>query len=374
VTRILFVPRIDDRSMSERSPVHWRILSEGHQVTGLPAPWDRFLYDSARAKWPRYLLYPIDKVIMALRGLRLGRRDGIELVFCETAHHALAGLWIARMLGVPCVWDSHGSVKLFVESMGRGFFFSRVATALEQFLGKRVDSLITVAGQDVDAYASLGIPRSKMHIIPTCIDVSRVRTRARSAGVPTRASVDPAPLPVLLFFGSFKYEPNQEALDYINSRLAPYLERGGIRCEIHIAGRDIPAGSHHPLVKILGFVPDIYECLGQADLSIVPIWRGQGSKGVVLTKVLDAMAVGTPLVLSDYAARGTPGLEPQVHAFVAPSKERFPETVADALRHSEVWGTISTNARRLVEERYSLRTQKDLLEKILRGTLPNPWS
>ncbi len=367
MTRVLFIPEIQEVPTSERSPALYRILRTMHDVLVLPAPWDRFLYDTSLAKWPRYLLYPLDKLLLGLRGLILARRRHVEVVFCENPHHALIGLAIARILGIRCVWDSHGNVKLFAESIGKGWFFSRLAASLETFVGKRVDTLVTVAEQDVEAYVQMGIRRSKIQVIPTCVDLAEVDSGKLHEDDESLEDEPTSHLPVLLFFGSFKYGPNLDALELINTTLAPYLEREGIQCEIHIAGRDIPSLPFHPTIRPLGFVPDIYACIRSADLCIVPIWRGQGVRAAVLTKVLDMMAVGTPTVLSTFAARGIPGIDHGIHALVAASEESFLQHVGEALADLEACKTMAMRGRRLIESEYDWEGQKPRIDSIIRG-------
>lgn len=367
MTRVLFIPEIRSGLTSERSPALHRVLSATHDVFGLPALWDRFLYDTSRAKWPRYLLYAPDKFLLGLKGLALARKHDAEVVWCETAHHALVGLAVARILGIRCIWDSHGNVKLFAESVGKGRVFTRLAASLEAFVGKGVDTVVTVAEQDVEAYAQMGVPRSKIHVIPTSVDLADV-DRERSRGNDPRRKGGAGPeLPVLLFFGNFKYEPNLEALKYISATLAPYLERKGIECEIWIAGRDIPDMTLHPTIRALGFVPNIYACIESADLCIVPIWKGQGVQAAVLTKVLDVMAVGTPQVLSAFAARGIPGIEQGIHASVADSEDDFLQHVETALSDLDALRNMASRGRQLIETKYDWGAQKPRIDSIIRG-------
>lgn len=355
---------------SERTPVLYRMLRASYDVFGLATPYDQFLYDTGRAKWPRLLLYAVDKLILGLRGLFLAREHRVNLVFSgEMAHYALPGLAIARILGIRCVWDSHGNVKLFSESVRKGWFSSHLAIFMERFLGKSVDILITVSERDAEAYAQMGVPRSNIHVIPTCVNLSEISaTRLHEDDFSYTEKHTPH-IPVLLFFGSFGYAPNREALDFVNLRVAPYLERAGIHCEIHIAGRDIPDLVFHPFVKALGFVPDIHACIQSVDLCIVPVSKGVG----ILTKVLDIMAVGTPAVLHSFALHGIPDIQHGIHAYVASSEEEFLKYVSEALASPEVGRNMARRARQLVEQRYDWELQKPRLDAILQGGLSDTW-
>src|SRR5438093_7163629 len=307
-------------------------------------------------------MYGVDKAILTVKGLMRAREHDVGVVFCGTAHHAIPGLVIAKIRGVRCVWESHGNGRLFYESLGRGRLSVFLVTLLERFLGTRVDDLITVSKADAAAYSRMGLPASKIHVRPLSVSVKGIDAAVGPEAI-VRAPPDAKP-PVLLFFGSFSYEPNREALQFVNDTLAPRLEAAGIRCEIQIAGRDIPTLRFHPLVRPIGFVPDIYSHIRAADVCIVPVRRGVG----VLTKVIDTMAVGTPVVLPDFAAQGIPEIRSGVHAYVADSDEQFLRAVEHALSHPEAAREMSRRARDLVEERFDWDRYTGELDAIVRGS------
>ena len=363
MTRVLFIPKAETLSSSERASLMYRTIELSHDVVGLSSPRDGVLYDTTRAKWPRYLLYLVDKALLTLHGLFLARRHAVNVVFCETAHHALAGLAIARVLGIRCLWDSHGNVNLFSESLGKGWIFSRLAGLMERFLGNRVDALITVSERDAKAYAGMGIRPSKIYVVPLCLDVSEIDARRSPDSTHSRGRQTESEVPILLFFGSFKYTPNKEALEFIDRTMAPFLEHNGLPCQINIAGRDIPDSRFHPYVNVLGFVPDIHDLIRETDLCIVPVWRGVGS----LTKVLDIMAAGSPLVLSAFAAEGIEGLEDGVQAWIASTEANFLQSVSHALESPERNASMAERARQLVEERYDWKLQIPRIDRIVRG-------
>lgn len=358
-TPILFIPDAQGNRTSERTPIIFGMLRERHEVIGLPSPWDRIMYDPGRPKAPRAVLYVLDKVLLAWRGLRLARRNRVGVIVCDTVHHAVAGVFIARLLGIRCVWDSHGNGKLLYESLAKGRTSVRLITWLERFIGKRVDALITVSARDAAAYAQMGLAPSKVHIIPVSVQVREIdaNVSGESGGTSPRSRARA----VLLFFGSFGYPPNREALDFVNDELAPGLARFGIRCEIHIAGRDIPAMRFDPLVRAVGFVPNIYASIRDATLCIVPVKRGVGA----LTKVLDAMAVGTPIVMSDFAAKGIPEVRHGEHAFVAATDEEFLRCITQALSDPDACVAMTRRARELVEQKFDWGKHGDLLEAIV---------
>ncbi len=342
----------------------FQLLGERHPMAGLRLPLDRFVYDTRRARFPRYVLYLLDEVFGGLRGLWTARDQGLQVAFCETPHHALVGLWVARVLGLRCVWDSHGNALLFAKSVGKGPLYTFLSAGLDRFLARHVDLLVTVTERDAEAYVEMGVDRSKVLVVPTSVQVSEVDRLVST--VPPRAPRDGRA--VLLFFGNFRYAPNQDAIRFINDRLAPFLEREGLPVELRLAGRDVPQAGLHPSIRNLGFVENLPACIREADLCIVPVWTGVG----ILTKVVDIMAAGTPAVLSAFAASGIPEIRDGVHARVAEDEATFCARVAESLRQRASMAALARNARRLVQEKYDWAVQVPRLDGRIAALVESP--
>lgn len=347
--RILAIPENDMPPTSERTPEIYRRLMKSHALVQLRPRWDNIIYDVNRSAIMRLPLYLLDKIELVLRGLRVATKNKVDLIFCETYHHALVGLIIARVLGRPCIWDSHGNVLLFAISQGKGPLFRLGAGTLERIIGRGIDALITVTDVDAEAYASQGIRREKIHVFPSCVDVAEIDRRVRARRKKKESSPrTPDAVPVILFFGSFKYEPNREALGFVNDVLAPSLTKAGVRFKIQVAGRDIPPKSFHPSIEILGFVPDLYSYIADADLGIVPLWKGVG----ILVKALDMMAVGIPIIASSFVVGGIPQLRNGNQALLADTPEEFISLLIESLSHMDRLQEIGDRGRSLVIEQY----------------------
>jgi glycosyltransferase involved in cell wall biosynthesis len=347
--KVLIIPEIDMPPTSERTPEIYRRLMRRHEVVGLRPRWDNIIYDVDRPAILRVPPYILDKIDLIVRGLKIARREKPDAIFCETYHHALVGVAIGKLLGIPCIWDSHGNVLLFAQSAGKGRLFTLAAGTIERLLGRTVSALVTVSEVDANAYVRMGVPREKILVFPSCVDVEdidrRVRERRRKKLAAPRVEGE---APIILFFGSFKYGPNRDALQFVNEVLAPALARSGTRFRIQVAGRDIPDMTFHPSIEILGFVPDIYPCIADADVAIVPLWKGVG----ILVKALDVMAVGTPVVAADFLAKGIPQLQDGVHALLADTPERFIELVREVALNPIPWQPMAARGKELVIQYY----------------------
>jgi glycosyltransferase involved in cell wall biosynthesis len=99
---------------------------------------------------------------------------------------------------------------------------------------------------------------------------------------------------------------------------------------------------------VWGEVPDIRPFLAAADLVLTPLSIARG----VQNKVLEAMAMARPIVLTPAAATGIPG-EDDVHFAVAETDEALVERALALLAREPAAQAMGQAARRLVLDRMS---------------------
>ncbi|MET1754799.1 TIGR03087 family PEP-CTERM/XrtA system glycosyltransferase [Novosphingobium sp. RD2P27] len=112
------------------------------------------------------------------------------------------------------------------------------------------------------------------------------------------------PFPRLIFTGQMDYKPNVEGCLRAVEHIMPAVRREFPEATFHIVGRN-PTERLKALWKgdgvyVWGRVPDVRPWLAGADLALVPLEIGRG----VQNKVLEAMAMALPVVLTPEAATG----------------------------------------------------------------------
>lgn len=125
-------------------------------------------------------------------------------------------------------------------------------------------------------------------------------------------------------------------------------------------------------ITVTGAVPEIRDYLRMARVSICPIALKIG----VQTKVLEAMACGTPVVTTSAGNSGI-GAPSGEGLYVADSDEEFSRWVVELLR-GKGWDDMSARARRFVLDHFSWNKSAEKLEKLMteimeehaRGTSP----
>jgi glycosyltransferase involved in cell wall biosynthesis len=109
---------------------------------------------------------------------------------------------------------------------------------------------------------------------------------------------------------------------------------------------------------VSGFVEDVREALHEAEVFLCPIFQGGGTR----LKILDAMAMGLPVVSHTMAIEGL-DVVPGVHVFVADDAEGMASAVLRLLRDRELRERVGQAARERVEALYSTAVvQRHLLD------------
>jgi glycosyltransferase involved in cell wall biosynthesis len=161
----------------------------------------------------------------------------------------------------------------------------------ERRLGRNAFAVATVG--ELDARVLRGvIGRDNVHVVPNGVHVG---TRIESARDER---------PTICFTGVMGYPPNAEAVLFFVEEVWPSVLRAVPDAVFLVAGRDptpeIMALERSAGVEVLGAVPDMGEILRRAWAAVAPMRTGTGIKN----KVLEAWAVGTPVVMTPLAANG----------------------------------------------------------------------
>ena len=133
--------------------------------------------------------------------------------------------------------------------------------------------------------------------------------------------------------------------------------------DLEIVGNSPPqticALSQDDRVHVTGFVPDLRPYLARATVSVSPMQYSVG----IQNKVLEAMAMGTPVVASSQACSALT-VRDGTHLLVADDPATFAERVVCLLNDIALRQDIAINGRNYVEERHDWRVIAGDLENI----------
>ncbi|MGA3149847.1 MAG: glycosyltransferase, partial [Acidimicrobiales bacterium] len=109
--------------------------------------------------------------------------------------------------------------------------------------------------------------------------------------------------PTVLFQGLLRYPPNIDAARWLASEVGPALRRMVPDVEIRLVGEhspDLGSLDDRPRFTVTGRVPDIAAELARADVVVVPVRYGSGTR----LKILEAFAQRVPVVSTPLGAEG----------------------------------------------------------------------
>lgn len=202
----------------------------------------------------------------------------------------------------------------------------------------------------------------------------RVRLIPNAVEVPARppARPGPTPEPTLLLVGNLTYEPNVEAARTLARTIAPSVARRlGRRVRVTLVGPH--DGRVEPLagadVEVTGFVADLGAAYAAADVVVVPLEGGGGTR----IKLLEAFAHGVPVVASPAAAAGL-DVEHGRHLLLASDAEQSVAAVAAVLDDRDLGLRLASEAFGLVRARYGAEAVIPLIRALLQGDGGEPQS
>lgn len=173
----------------------------------------------------------------------------------------------------------------------------------------------------------------------------------------------PGPGPHLVFTGTMNYRPNIDAVRWFAAEVMPLLRARRPAPHFWIVGagpgeevRQLFA----PDVHITGRVPAVQPYLAHADVCVCPLRMARG----VQNKVLEAMAMGRPVVASPQAFEGVRA-EPGRDLLVADGPAATADSVAAVLDGGHP--ALGAMARRRMEEGYAWAATLARLDRHLAG-------
>ena len=166
-----------------------------------------------------------------------------------------------------------------------------------------------------------------------------------------RPGAEPVIPDSLIFNGALTYQANYEAMQYFLAEVFPIIQQAAPAVELTITGStkgvDLSGLRLSEKVHLTGYIDDIRPIVSRSAVCIAPIRQGGGTR----LKILEAMALGTPVVATTKAAEGIQAISDE-HILLADDAQTFADSTRRLLRDSALRQQLAHNARRLVEEQY----------------------
>ena len=170
--------------------------------------------------------------------------------------------------------------------------------------------------------------------------------------------------PSIIYVGDMSYPHNVNAVLYFYRKIFPKVKKEFPKLKFFIVGRN-PTREIIKLMRlddsivVTGYVEDVRPYISKASVVVVPTITEAGIK----TKILEAMAMGKPIVSTSIGVRGIDAM-PEKNVIIADEPKVFADRVVELLRDEKLRKRIGVNARKFVEERYSWEKMTDILNNV----------
>ncbi len=280
-------------------------------------------------------------------------------------------LYALRSAGVPLpvvIYDAHNAEYLLQRRAlladlrqprrWAAAAYSAIQTAklvrYERKLLHAVDAVVAVSEPDAQVLTELA-PGIQLAVAPNGVDLAYY-----SIDFPT---LDPYPSngPHLVFTGKMDFRPNVDAALWFAERVLPAL--ADCHPRFWIVGRDphprLDILRSRPDVTITGAVDDIRPYIAHADLVVVPLLAGGGTR----LKLLEAMAMARPVISTRLGADGYPLTDGEQVA-LADSSAEFAASCRRLLADRPAAEALGWRGRRFVEQNYGWEQVIPRLERL----------
>ncbi len=173
---------------------------------------------------------------------------------------------------------------------------------------------------------------------------------------------------VVSFIGRMDYYPNEQAVSYFCHEILPLLRQKIANAEFVIIGAypsdEVKKLALLPGVTVTGFVDDVRDYVRNSAVMVAPLSIARGTQN----KILEAMALGVPVVTSELGARGIDG-DPGKDFIVANTPQQYCEQLFALMSDATLRHHLSLQGRARIENNYSWSYVLRRLDALVNATV-----
>lgn len=266
---------------------------------------------------------------------------------------------------VDCIsqlWEQARAAKASVKTTIIAMLEQERTQLYERRLLEKVSHVLTISESDRQALAVLrGLYTNDVKasacidVVPNGVDLDYF--------APTLEGYKPYNL---VFSGKMSYHANSAAVHYLYEQIMPLIWKELPMATLTIVGskppKSIQALQSDARIRVTGYVDDIRPYIRQAHLMISPLVYSVGMQN----KVVEAMALGTPTVISEHSATAL-SVRSGYDTLIATNAQSFAEKALNLMMNSALREAISVQGRRYVERHHDWRSIVDRLVAVYKS-------
>ena len=312
--------------------------------------------------YPYSVSKDFDKRLRA-RAAQLIDDESYDLIVCDFVQMARNCMGLAT---IPKILFQHNvEAQIFDrharhdKGLVRRRFMALQSTKMRRFesaAGRTFDAVVAVSALDEQKFRE-DYGWQHVRTIDTAVDTAYFH--------PSHVPEQPGRV---VFIGSMDWLPNQDGVTDFVATVWPRIRAAYPAAEFRIVGRNPTEGvrrlGNQPGVVVEGTVPDIRPHLAAAQVCVVPLRIGGGTR----LKIYEAMAMGKAVVSSSVGAEGLP-LQSGEHLVIADGAAAMATAIVRLLESDSERSRLSANARQLVTDKYSAEVVARQFDEICRATV-----
>ncbi len=316
---------------------------------------------------------PFARALAAL--LERHRFDIVQVEGIEMLPYALP--YLGESTGPRWVYDAHNAesdlqrtamlADLRRPTRWHAAAYSAIQTAkLHRYEARhlpRFDLLLAVS--EADARLLHATSGATPLVIPNGIDSSRFAPHT-AAPAPAMAERDG---PALLFTGKMDFRPNVDGVLWFADEILPKLDTLAAPPTLWIVGQtphpSLERLRAHPQIVLTGWVDDVAPFVAGADVMVVPLRMGSGTR----LKVLQALSMARPVVGTTLGCGGL-GLRDGEQVRLADEPAAFAQAINALLREPAAAAAMAARGRAHVQARFDWTVLVPQLEQGYRSLFP----
>jgi sugar transferase (PEP-CTERM/EpsH1 system associated) len=296
------------------------------------------------------------RLARTIRKLLGERRFDLIFVHCSSVAH-----YVAHVRDVPKIldfgdmdsqkWFEYANYKPFPLSLGYRWEGWRLQ-AEERRLARKFDFCTATTRAEWETLTSYGVD-TPSDWFPNGVD-AQVFT-------PSPEPYDPD---AICFIGRMDYYPNQHGMFWFCERVLPLLRERRPGVKLAIVGADPPPAVRKlgelPGVTVTGSVPKVQPYATRSALTVAPLAIARGTQN----KILEAMAMGVPVVASRVAAGGVDAVAGE-HLLVADTPEQYRDAILRVLEDPAERARLAVAGRARVLSHHAWSSSMKRLDAII---------
>ncbi|MFH1096473.1 MAG: TIGR03087 family PEP-CTERM/XrtA system glycosyltransferase [Candidatus Desantisbacteria bacterium] len=224
----------------------------------------------------------------------------------------------------------------------------------ESAINSVFDCCMVVSEEEKRIFSSFSSNSNKINVISNGVDTKYFKPLVEEY-VPN----------TIVFTGAMDYFPNTDAMVFFCKEIFPLVKEKMPDIILYIVGsnptKEVQRLANNKDIIVTGYVDDTRPYIGKAAVCVVPLRVAQGTQN----KILEAMAMGTPVVTTSFGFKGIEGSENGKDIIVADDCNDFAERVIEILKNKELRSYLSQNGKKLIEKQYNWDVPVDKLQKII---------